>query len=214
MCGIGLPRFPSERSAAMGGFMRGRIYVCGGSSGGYENPVLHKDCQAALASNPRKGWVAIPGLPINTTHAAHAVSNNKLYVFGGYQKPACGYRPEVQIFNSRDQKWSISPKTDPPEHIGAYGCAISAGNFIFVIGGWSPASAYTSNCKEDLSNAELSAVNKEYSYFHDRVQIFDTRKGSWFQGPKLLTRRRNHGCTLVDVGGRHVRFCKTFQITN
>ena len=205
MCGRELPRFPFEHSAAMGGYMRGRIYVCGGSSGGFENSLIHNDCHAALANNPGKGWVSVPSLPINTTHAAHAVLNDKLYVFGGYQKPSCGYRPELQVYNSRTQKWSVSRKTDPPEHIGAYGCAVSAGKFIFVIGGWFPPFAYTSSCKEELSNDELSLVNKEYSFYHDRVQIYDTTQQSWFKGPELVTRRRNHGCTLVDVAGRHVR---------
>jgi len=187
----------------MGGYMRGRVYVCGGSSGGFESSVIHNDCHAALANNPSKGWVSVPKLPINTTHAAHTVLNDQLYVFGGYQKPSCGYRPELQIYNSRTQKWSVSRKTDPPAHIGAYGCAVPAGKFIFVIGGWFPPFAFTSSCKEELSNEELSLVNKEYSFYQDRVQIFDTTKGSWFQGPALVTRRRNHGCTLVDVGGRH-----------
>jgi len=203
ICGRELQRFPFEHSAAMGGYMRGRVYVCGGSSGGFDNLVIHNECHAALANSPGKGWVAVPSLPINTTHAAHAVLNNKLYVFGGYQKPACGYRPEVQIYNSRTQKWSLSQKTDPPQHIGAYGCAVSAGKFIFVIGGWFPPFAFTNSCREELSNEELSVVNKEYSYYQDTVQIFDTSKGSWSQGPTLVTRRRNHGCTLVDVGGRH-----------
>merc|ERR1719228_378111 len=202
LCGKELPPLPSERSAAMGGFMQGRVYVCGGSSGGFKTLVIRKDCQAALANSPIKGWVATPNLPINTTHAAHTLVNNKMYVFGGYQKPACGYRPEVQIFDSVQQRWSVSPKTDPPQHIGAYDCAVSAGHFIFVIGGWFPTFAYTSDCKEDLSDEELRVVNKEYSFYQDRVQIFNTRKGSWIQGPKLLTRRRNHGCTLVDVAGR------------
>lgn len=142
-------------------------------------------------------------LPINTTHAAHAVHNNKLFVFGGYQKPACGYRPEVQIYNSRTQKWSLNRETDPPQHIGAYGCAVTAGRYIFVIGGWFPPFAYTNNCKEELSNEELSVVNRDYSFYQDRVQILDTSTGAWIPGPPLVTRRRNHGCTLVDVAGRH-----------
>merc|ERR1719308_745286 len=89
ICGRELQRFPFEHSAAMGGYMRGRVYVCGGSSGGFDNLVIHNKCHAALANSPGKGWVAVPSLPMNTTHAAHAVLNNKLYVFGGYQKPAC-----------------------------------------------------------------------------------------------------------------------------
>eukprot|EP00092_Neocalanus_flemingeri_P014658 GFUD01015820.1.p1 GENE.GFUD01015820.1~~GFUD01015820.1.p1 ORF type:complete len:899 (+),score=149.51 GFUD01015820.1:113-2809(+) len=206
LCGRELLPFPTSYTSAMGGFLGSKVYVCGGNSG-YDSSnqyQVHNDCYATPPNNPSIGWVSMPSMPINTTNAAYTVQNNKMYVFGGYQKPACGYRPGVQIFNNRNQKWSATNRDDPPEQIGAYGCAVTAGNLIFVIGGWYPTDAYPflSSCKEDLPDAELTAVNRDYSNYHDRVQVFDTSKGTWFQGPKLQTRRRNHGCTLVEVGGR------------
>jgi len=56
-------------------------------------------------------------------------------------------------------------------------------------------------CKEDLSSSELTAVNKEFKYFQDRVQIFDARNEQWYQGPTLITRRRKHGCSLINMSG-------------
>ena len=194
-------------TSAMGGLMRGQVYVCGGNSG-YDSSGtyrVHNNCYATSPRNPRQ-WVSMPDMPVNTTNAAYAVKDNKMYVFGGYQKPACGYRPLVQIFNSRNQKWSMNSKDDPPNQIGAYGCAVTAGNLIFMTGGWYPKDAYPylPSCKEELPGDELTAVNADYENYQDRVQIYNTVQGTWSQGPRLITRRRNHGCTLVDVGGRMV----------
>merc|ERR1712123_88414 len=205
ICGREISSFPNSYTSAMGGYMRGQVYVCGGNSGRDSSNTyrVHNNCYATRPNNPRQ-WVSVPAIPVNTTNAAYAVQGNKMYVFGGYQKPACGYRPLVQIFNSRNQKWSTNSKNDPPEQFGAYGCAVTAGNLIFVTGGWYPTDAYPflSSCKEELPPDELTAVNADFSNYQDRVQIYDTLQGTWSQGPRLLTRRRNHGCTLVDVGGR------------
>jgi len=186
--------------------MRGRVYMCGGNSGNDKSGTyrVHNPCYSTSPNNPGRGWVSEPEMPINTTNAAYTVHNNKLYVFGGYQKPACGYRPAVQILNTRTKSWSANTKNDPPKQIGAYGCAVTAGNLIFVIGGWYPTDAYPHlpSCKEELPDKELTAVNRDFTNYQDTVQIFDTQQGTWYQGPRLNTRRRNHGCTLVDVGGR------------
>ena len=45
-------------------------------------------------------------------------------------------------------------------------------------------------------------MNREFEYYHNQVQVLDTSTGRWRIGPKLETRRRNHGCTLTEVNGR------------
>jgi len=206
ICGKEVSTYPNSYTSAMGGYMGGRVYVCGGNSGNDRNGIyrVHNQCYSTNPNTPGNGWVSMPDMPINTTNAAYAVQNNKMYVFGGYQKPACGYRPDVQIFDLQNRLWKTVSSNDPPQQIGAYGCAVTAGSLIFVIGGWYPTDAYPalSSCKEVLQSAELTAVNRDFSNYHDRVQIYDTSRGTWSTGPKLNKRRRNHGCTLVDVNGR------------
>merc|ERR1712110_1352505 len=92
----------------------------------------------------------------------------------------------------------------PPFELGAYQCAVTAGNKIFVIGGWYPWDHYpsASTCKEDLDNNELTAVNRVMKYFQNRVQIYDPNTGRWSQGRPLSTRRRKHGCALINMSGR------------
>ena len=82
----------------------------------------------------------------------------------------------------------MNSKNDPRNQIGAYGCAVTAGNLI--------------------GYKEQTAVNADYANYQDRVQIYNTVQGTWSQGPRLLTRRRDHRCTLVGVGGRMVTHAK------
>ena len=95
--------------------------------------------------------------------------------------------------------------------LGAFQCAVAAGDLIFVIGGWYPWDHYpsASTCKEELSSSEIREVNQEFKYYQDRVQIYDTKKQSltgehiWYQGPPLITRRRKHGCSLIKMSGSY-----------
>ena len=105
LCGKLLPPLPVDRSAAMGGFRDGKVYICGGSSGSFRDSATHNDCFFADVKSPRNGWALIPAMPINTTNAAHAVLNDKMYVFGGFQSPGCGDRPEIQILDLKTQKF-------------------------------------------------------------------------------------------------------------
>jgi len=183
----------------MGGYISGIVYVCGGSSsfGDY-----HNDCYAANTNSPGHGWFRTQSMPFNTTNAPYAISNDQLYIFGGVQKPGCGYRPEVQVYNPRNNDWLSSPEMDPPHHVGGFGCAVAAGDLIFVIGGWFIPEAYTSACKEKLDSDELSWANRNIQNYQSRVQVLNTKTGMWYEAPSLNVPRRNHGCTLVDVNGR------------
>ena len=145
-------------------------------------------------------------MKINTTNAAYSVHQDKLYVFGGYQKPACGYRPGLQVYSPSTDSWSVNTKRDPPRPLGAYSCAVTAGDRIFVIGGWYPWNHLpeATTCKEDLSDSELTAVNNEYKYYQDYVQVYEPASNTWTQGPPLIQRRRKHGCALVDFNGQKV----------
>ena len=206
VCSNGISRYPNRYTENVAGYVGGKILVCGGNSGTDSSGVyrVYNQCYVTTPSNP-KTWNFAPSMRVNTTNAAYAVHDDNLYVFGGYQKPACGARPGVQIFYSRTQSWSWNTKNDPPFELGAYQCAVTAGDLIFVIGGWYPHNHYPSapTCKEDLSSSELTEVNNNFDYFQDRVQIYHPDKNQWYQGPPLITRRRKHGCSLVEMSGRY-----------
>ena len=186
----------------MGGYLGGRVVACGGSTPTRDQLAVYNDCFATSADG-RGRWDQVSSMPHNTSNAGHAIANNgKLYVAGGYTQPLCGYRPEVQVY-SPGSGWTAPSSLDPPNRIGAYSCAVAVGKEIFFIGGWYPPSVYTSACREDrYTGEELTRVNREYDYYHDQVQILDTATGRWRTGPRLQTRRRNHGCTLTEVNGR------------
>lgn len=200
LCGSQLQSLPQPRASMMGGYLGGRVVVCGGSTGGRSQTGVHTDCWDTDPDFP--SWRRIQSMPTNTSNAASAVAGGKLYVAGGYTQPLCGYRPEIQVY-SPSTGWSQSSSLDPPNRVGAYSCAVTVGTDVYFIGGWYPPSAYTNACREDrYEGAELTRVNRELSYYHNQVQILDTTTGRWRQGPKLQTRRRNHGCTVTQVGGR------------
>ena len=207
VCSTSISRFPKSYSSQMGGFLSGRVFVCGGNSGTDATGQyrVHGDCYSASPSRPT-AWSRAASMKINTTNAAYSVHQDKLYVFGGYQKPACGYRPGLQVYSPSTDSWSVNTKRDPPRPLGAYSCAVTAGDRIFVIGGWYPWNHLpeAATCKEDLSDSELTAVNNEYKYYQDYVQVYEPASNTWTQGPPLIQRRRKHGCALVDFNGRKV----------
>ena len=207
VCSTSISRFPNSYSSQMGGFLSGRVFVCGGNSGTDATGQyrVHGDCYSASPSRPT-AWSRAASMKINTTNAAYSVHQDKLYVFGGYQKPACGYRPGLQVYSPSTDSWSVNPKRDPPRPLGAYSCAVTAGDRIFVIGGWYPWNHLpeAATCKEDLSDSELVAVNNEYKNYQDYVQVYEPASNTWTQGPPLIQRRRKHGCALVDFNGQKV----------
>ena len=207
VCSAAISSLPNTFTNHVAGWLAGRVWVCGGNSG--TDPAtglytVHNQCYTAAPARPR-AWSPAPPMPANTTNAAYAVHEDSLYVFGGYQKPACGARPGVQVLSAASSSWTWNTKHDPPFELGAYQCAVTAGDLIFVVGGWYPHTHYpgAATCKEDLSSSELTAVNKVYKYFQERVQVYDPRARAWHQGPPLNTRRRKHGCGLVRMRGRY-----------
>ena len=172
VCSRSISRLPNTYTEHVAGFLAGQVFVCGGNSGENKRTKkyeVHNPCYFARPDQP-SNWNPAPPMLVNTTNAATAVFNDDLYVFGGYQKPACGARPGVQIFYSRKNSWSWNTKNDPPFELGAYQCAVTAGRLIFVIGGWYPHNHYPSQptCKEKLEPNELTAVNQEWDYYQDR----------------------------------------------
>ena len=134
-----------------------------------------------------------PSLPVKTSHAATAVLGEKMFVFGGSSQADCeAVRPQVQILSSRPGlSWSLSPATEPPRALGSHNCALSLPPLVLLIGGWTEA-----RCEgrpDSLAN------------YLDQVYILDTTTATWTEGPRLNTRRRDHGCTVVSVAGRLVR---------
>ena len=207
VCTTAISSFPNSYTSQQAGYLAGRVVVCGGNSGNDRNGQyqVHGDCYSASPSRPSQ-WSPTASMKINTTNAAYAVHGEKLYVFGGYQKPACGYRPGVQVYDPSTDSWSVSPSRDPPRPLGAYSCAVTVEDRIFVIGGWYPHNHLpeANTCKEDLPDSELTEVNNEYRYYQEYVQIYQPASNTWSQGPNLIQRRRKHGCALVTLKGRKV----------
>jgi len=204
VCSKKISDLPNRYTENVAGYLSSRVMVCGGNSGydSFDNYRVHNQCYSVSPRNPTR-WIPSPSMIFNTTNAAYSVHKDNLYVFGGYQKPACGKRPGVQIFRSNSNSWSLGTN-DPPFELGAYQCAVTVKDLIFVIGGWYPHNHYPSapTCKEDLSSSELTAVNNEFKYYQDRVQVYDPLRNQWYQGPPLITRRRKHGCSLVSLSGK------------
>ena len=98
---------------------------------------------------------------------------------------------QVQMLDARSQQWSIL-RSQPSSALGSGNCAVAAGRFIFLIGGFHLRSG-------------SRGCSRRNEVDQDQVLILDTSSGSWRRGPSLLTRRRGHGCTVVDVAGRFVR---------
>ena len=184
------PSLPLPLLSPAVGQAGGRVFVCGGSS-----PVSGRtlgDCYTRLTT-PAQEWQLTAPLPLNTTVAASAVQGGNLFVLGGLRQPPCGAQPGVQVLNTRRLTWSLSPTTDPPPHLGSlpsHSCAVTAGQFILLTGGW-----------RDLS---CRGGGDRVEQYLDQVLLLDTRTGQWEAGPRLITRRRSHGCTLVEVAGRFV----------
>ena len=131
LCGRLLAPLPEVMEAAVAGHSQGRVYVCGGERG---------QCYSASAARPGQGWVRAQPLLVNTTHAASSVAQGRMYVFGGSRQPRCDLSPQVQVFSG--QTWAFL-STQAPSVIGEGNCAVTAGSFIFVIGGFSNRGDYT-----------------------------------------------------------------------
>ena len=193
LCGQQLQPLPRPLSSPVAGTVGGLVVVCGGTDGF----TTYSDCYTSQPARPELGWQVSPALLLNTSHAATAVQGEKMFVFGGEREPRCEGRPELQILTSRGGgggggglSWSLSPATDPPRPLGAHNCAVTIASLILVIGGWTD-----SRCE----GRGDSMVN-----YLDQVYILNTSTATWSEGPRLNTRRRDHGCTVVSVAGRLV----------
>ena len=160
------------------------MLVCGGAASPASPPSSL--CYSRPATATSQGWAAAPPLLANTSHAAAASLGDTMYVFGGRRSAPCDPRTQVQVLRPRAPAWSLLP-AQPPDSLGGRSCAVAAGRFIFVIGG----------------RAESCGGGGEAGPSAG-VLILDTAAASWSRGPALLTARSGHGCTLVDVAGRHV----------
>ena len=166
--------------------------MCGGAASPASAPSSL--CYSRPAAASSQGWAAAPPLLANASHAAAASLGDTMYVFGGRRSAPCDPRTQVQVLRPRAPAWAFLPAL-PPDSLGGRSCAVAAGRFIFVIGG------RAERCGGGGGEAGPSAG----------VLILDTASASWSRGPALLTARSGHGCTLVDVAGRHVRSAFTFK---
>ena len=59
-------------------------------------------------------------------------------------------------------------------------------------------------CKEIFNSQEERRENNNFDNYQDQVLVYNTESNNWQRGPSLLQRRKNHGCTLVNVSNRYV----------
>jgi len=194
-------KLPEQRDSSIGGTVDGRVYICGGSSGDYDDHSVHNTCFTKSAKYTDRRWEFAPSMPHNTSHAASAVHNRKLYVFGGYKKPVCGYKPQVQIFDHNRQTWSAPPSLDPPLLFGGYGCAAAYGSRIYVTGGYYTLDVHSTNCKEKQSDKEKTISNRKEENYKKVVQVLHPTSGIWSQAADMKHARRNHGCAVITYNG-------------
>jgi len=202
-----IENLPEQRESAIGGQVGDKVYVCGGTSGSFDDRTDHSGCfvkNANLFSGG--GWTVGPEMEYKTSHAASASFGRNLYVFGGLKKPICDITPQVQVLDTDSQKWSSSFFMDPPDFIGAYQCAAATESKIYITGGYYERSYVDNidNCKEEPSGEELTASNRDKENYQNDVHVFSPKSGIWRKGPKMMTRRRNHGCAVVTLGGKQV----------
>ena len=145
--------------------------MCGGKSGSGSRLKIHDKCLSIPVQQRYMAWNYAPSMQYNTSYAAHATFNNKVYVFGGNLRPRCGYRPQVQVFDGKRWDWSAPSHLDPPKDAGAYGCAVTYDNKIYVTGGYHSEDLYTTRCKEPQSAAQKTASNRN-SKLHLKGQVY------------------------------------------
>ena len=106
--------------------------------------------------------------------AAWASENGKLYVLGGSLGTLSGYTASTEVYHPDSDKWEVGVSLTSTR---ASHCAVGDGQGnIVVTGGYGA--------------LEL-------------VQSLDLSTGQWTRLPDLQPVRAQHGCALVELGGRH-----------
>jgi hypothetical protein len=130
---VGVPMSEKRRYAGACA-INGKIYVFGGCKETYTmmETVSLEGLRSAEVFDPvEKTWTTIAPMNSQRYKAAYAVSNNKIYVFGGMKNTASN-NTTIECYNPETDVWEIIGTMDN-ELVGAAACVID--DRIFVSGG-------------------------------------------------------------------------------
>ncbi len=144
----------------------GFIYIIGGSNGGSLAAVNRYD----PASD---SYVSLSPLPTAVYGPGCAVYNNKIYVFGGFGNS--GGTSVTQIYDIASDSWSSGISAPSPQL--AYPAAVTMGNTIYVVGGFTAVGA-------GGHSAQLLA--------------YDPGSNQWITAPPAPSARADAGVVIVN----------------
>ena len=164
-----------KRTQAVAATLKDKIYIIGGFSGApvsyYEIYNLTETYDPLTNTSSTKAPIPIP-----VRGASIAVSNDKIYVFGGltYDEYACNL---TQIYNPETDSWSLGSQI--PTGV-SFACAgVTSGEFaprrIILLGG---------SAKPNISL--------------NLTQIYDPEKDAWSNGTPMSNRRLGLAVVVVD----------------
>lgn len=173
----------TERGSAVAGVHEEMIYVAGGMT------ALNRSYQDASTTvtafnTTSLAWQRVPSiaanLPGGRQHAAGAVVNDTLYVFGGRWYERTNVRDTVFSLDLRNQTagWQTSPSRMPTARGGVSGGVVGASYFVF--GG---------ECNADAPNG-----------VYPQAEAYDLESQEWTKLPDMQVPR--HGTAAVGVGNR------------
>lgn len=129
---------PLPRAGYMGGVIRGRLVIAGGSY--WENRKQKKWTDRVDAFDPRANvWLPLAPLPEPRSDAASVVVGNRLYLFGG--GAGTTIRKDALVYS--DGSWRRLPEGDLPAP-RMYPVAVAIADSIYLIGGLARANDYSS----------------------------------------------------------------------
>ena len=153
-------------------------------------PVAAQGGQGPESNLPEvDGWAIVAPLILPSSEQAVAEMDGNIYVIGGYP-PGRIPVSEVQIYDSRTNRWRMGPPLPVPMH---HAMAAAVGNRLFVIGG----------------EFDGGGTGRPEVYL-DTVYEFDPQNNTWHLRAPMPTGRSGGGAAVVDgkiyvAGGRPPR---------
>lgn len=225
---VSLAQMQISRSEMTGETINGQIYIPGGLSGGASlNPS-----NALERYDPSSNtWVFQAILPKMRHHAATAVWDGRLYLFGG--DPYSGRGPDAWYYDPATDAWTVVSAM--PIRMVA-GAAITVGEYIYLIGGLSHSTSedlfrgavqrydpqqdqweivsnlpvVVNHCALVYLDGEIYVIGgRDASTDYGLVQIYNPTANSWREGPPLQRPRAGHAAVVVNdviyvLGGERI----------
>ena len=145
-----------------------RIYVIGGSLGGFDNERVTATVEAYNPSS--NSWATVAPLPRPRSHLSAALGfDGRIYAIGG-RDPARGYfLDDVTVYDPEENNWRTVASLPTARYSPA--AAVAANGRIYVMGGVEGPITETSN----------------------RAEVYDPRHDQWATAPSMNTPREGLG---------------------